>query len=551
MACRAASTAAPAARGRTEVPEQSDVVVRPFSQAMSTHPGLAPSVSLILPSSIDAPHPPAWTELTSPLPPPPLLVPLPQIIGSGIGGLCCAAIAARYGFSVTLLESHTIAGGCAHSFERGGYEFDSGPSFFADIGSESSSNNALKQVLDLVGESVDCAEYTGWTAHLPEGVFKCENNEAAYLREIERFGGASAVEEWRALSEVMAPLARSTEAMSFASLRNDLFAAFTVGRNGPAFAQSGIFNGGPFDAMATLNGPFSYLLDKANVKNTFLRNLIDLECFVLSGMRAEATLSPEMAYMYQERHKENSKLDYPMGGTRTIIDALVRGIERYGGRVILGAHVEEITFDGAGKASGVKLSSGQTIRATKKVVSNASVWDTYMKLVPDKHLTPGAAKVASSVPNLDSFIHLHLGIDGENLGDLGIHHLVVNDWEGGVDAEQNVINISIPTMLDPSLAPPGKHVVHAYTAANEPYGIWENLKRGSKEYNGRLAHSLAHSLTHSLSQSLELSSAPLLESYPLSSLADGLRLLSSPRVLSSLFLRSNERGALPGGVESP
>jgi len=431
VACRAASTAAPAARGRTEVPEQSDVV----------------------------------------------------IIGSGIGGLCCAAIAARYGFSVTLLESHTIAGGCAHSFERGGYEFDSGPSFFADIGSESSSNNALKQVLDLVGESVDCAEYTGWTAHLPEGVFKCENNEAAYLREIERFGGASAVEEWRALSEVMAPLARSTEAMSFASLRNDLFAAFTVGRNGPAFAQSGIFNGGPFDAMATLNGPFSYLLDKANVKNTFLRNLIDLECFVLSGMRAEATLSPEMAYMYQERHKENSKLDYPMGGTRTIIDALVRGIERYGGRVILGAHVEEITFDGAGKASGVKLSSGQTIRATKKVVSNASVWDTYTKLVPDKHLTPGAAKVASSVPNLDSFIHLHLGIDGENLGDLGIHHLVVNDWEGGVDAEQNVINISIPTMLDPSLAPPGKHVVHAYTAANEPYGIWENLKRGSKEYN--------------------------------------------------------------------
>jgi hypothetical protein len=32
------------------------------------------------------------------------------------------------------------------------------------------------------------------------------------------------------------------------------------------------------------------------------------------------------------------------------------------------------------------------------------------------------------------------------------------------------------------LAPPGKAVVHAYTAGNEPYSVWEGLRRGSKEY---------------------------------------------------------------------
>jgi phytoene dehydrogenase-like protein len=42
--------------------------------------------------------------------------------------------------------------------------------------------------------------------------------------------------------------------------------------------------------------------------------------------------------------------------------------------------------------------------------------------------------------------------------------------------------VSIPTVLDPSLAPPGKHVVHAYYAGNEPYALWEGLKRGSPEY---------------------------------------------------------------------
>ena len=45
-----------------------------------------------------------------------------------------------------------------------------------------------------------------------------------------------------------------------------------------------------------------------------------------------------------------------------------------------------------------------------------------------------------------------------------------------------MVIISIPTLLDPSLAPEGKHVLHAYYAANEPYELWDGLKRNSKEY---------------------------------------------------------------------
>ena len=57
--------------------------------------------------------------------------------------------------------------------------------------------------------------------------------------------------------------------------------------------------------------------------------------------------------------------------------------------------------------------------------------------------------------------------------ELGIHHLVVKDWGHGVDGNRNVFNISIPTCLDPSQAPTGKHTVHIYGAANEPYSAWE------------------------------------------------------------------------------
>ena len=49
------------------------------------------------------------------------------VVGSGLGGLSCAAMLAKYGHDVSVFEAHTIAGGAAHSFERDGYTVASGP----------------------------------------------------------------------------------------------------------------------------------------------------------------------------------------------------------------------------------------------------------------------------------------------------------------------------------------------------------------------------------------------------------------------------------------
>jgi NADPH-dependent 2,4-dienoyl-CoA reductase/sulfur reductase-like enzyme len=50
------------------------------------------------------------------------------VIGSGIGGLSCAAMLSYCGYKVTVLESHYLPGGAAHTFERKGFKFDAGPS---------------------------------------------------------------------------------------------------------------------------------------------------------------------------------------------------------------------------------------------------------------------------------------------------------------------------------------------------------------------------------------------------------------------------------------
>lgn len=84
------------------------------------------------------------------------------IIGSGIGGLCAAALLARYGYKVTVCEAHYHAGGAAHGFEVKGFHFDAGPSFFAGMsGPPGASSNPLKQVLDAVGETVEYVTYDG------------------------------------------------------------------------------------------------------------------------------------------------------------------------------------------------------------------------------------------------------------------------------------------------------------------------------------------------------------------------------------------------------
>ena len=77
---------------------------------------------------------------------------------------------------------------------------------------------------------------------------------------------------------------------------------------------------------------------------------------------------------------------------------------------------------------------------------------------------------------------VHAGIDAEGLDpNLDCHHLIVNDWQD-LEASQNVCIISIPSVFDASLAPAGKHTIHAYVAANEPYDIWEGLDKKSQEY---------------------------------------------------------------------
>ncbi|KAG5144317.1 hypothetical protein JHK82_020012 [Glycine max] len=379
------------------------------------------------------------------------------VIGSGIGGLCCGALLARYEEDVLVLESHDQPGGAAHSFDIKGYNFDSGPSLFSGLQSRGPQANPLAQVLDALGESLPCATYDSWMVHIPEGQF------------LSRIGPT----EFFQAAMALPPL----------SIRGDLGVLSTAAaRYAPSLFKSFLQMGPRASLRATkLLRPFSEILDDLQLNDPFIRNWIDLLSFLLAGVKANAVLSAEMIYMFAEWYKPGCCLEYPLHGSAAIIDALVRGLEKFGGRISLQSHVENIVVEND-RAIGVKLGSGQFIRAKKAVVSNASMWDT-LKLLPKEVVPKSYSDRVNTTPQCDSFMHLHLGFDAEGIrSDLGIHHIVVNDWKRGVDADQNVVLISIPSVLSPNLAPHGKHVLHAYMPGTEPFELWEGLDRRSAEY---------------------------------------------------------------------
>lgn len=96
------------------------------------------------------------------------------VIGSGMGGLACGAVSAKYGDKVLVLESHIKCGGSAHTFSRmhngGKYSFEVGPSIFEGL--DRPSLNPLRMIFDLLGEKMPVETYTGLGYWTPTGYWR-------------------------------------------------------------------------------------------------------------------------------------------------------------------------------------------------------------------------------------------------------------------------------------------------------------------------------------------------------------------------------------------
>jgi prolycopene isomerase len=370
------------------------------------------------------------------------------VIGSGIGGLVTATQLAAKGAKVLVLERYLIPGGSAGYFERTGYRFDVGASMIFGFGTQGTTN-LLTRALDAVDVSLETVpDSCQIHYHLPQGLeLKVHRDYENFLQELrayfpqEREGIRRFYDEcWKVFN--------CLNAMELLSLEE------------PRYLMRVFFQ----HPLACL-GLVKYLPQNAGdiarryIQDPQLLKFIDMECYCWSVVPADKTPAINAGMVFSDRHYGG--INYPKGGVGQIAQKLVEGLEKTGGAIAYKARVTEIIVE-SGKAMGVKLADGREYRA-KRIVSNATRWDTFEKLLPPEQMPPQEQRWQKRYQKSPSFLSLHLGVNAEVLPPgTECHHILLEDWDK-MENEQGTIFVSIPTLLDPSVAPAGHHIVHAFT----------------------------------------------------------------------------------------
>eukprot|EP00978_Attheya_sp_CCMP212_P037487 scaffold177107_cov53-Attheya_sp.AAC.2 len=408
------------------------------------------------------------------------------VIGSGMGGLACGAVSAKYGDKVLVLESHIKCGGSAHTFSRvhkgGKYSFEVGPSIFEGL--DRASLNPLRMIFDMLDEQMPVKTYTGLGYWTPTGYWRFPIGSQTKFEDLlmaQAEDGPLAVKEWNMLRKRLKTLGGSTTAVSLLNLRQDVgFLATTAGSLPFVLTHPDVFLDLPltFDSL--------HKTVDTIVTVPFLRNFIDTMC-IFCGFPAKGAMTAHMLYILERFFEESACYSVPIGGTCELGNTLVRGLEKFGGKIQLNAHVNEIIVED-GRAVGVRLKNGKVVTAKKAVVSNATPFDTIKMLGTEQELPPDVTKwreELGKLPRHGAIVHLFIAIDAKDLDLSHIEdpaHLVVQDWGRSLQDSQNLCSFFIPSLLDKTLCPEGKHVIHVYSSGGEPYEPWEKLTPGSEEY---------------------------------------------------------------------
>lgn len=388
------------------------------------------------------------------------------VIGSGIGGLVTATQLAAKGARVLVLERYLIPGGSAGYFERNGYRFDVGASMIFGFGQQGTTNLLTRALaaVDMTVETIPDPVQIHY--HLPNGLeLKVHRDYEKFLQElihhfpqeaegIRRFYG----ECWQVFN--------CLNAMDLLSLEEPRY-------------LTRVFFQHPFACL----GLVKYLPQNAGdvarryIHHPDLLKFIDMECYCWSVVPADRTPMINAGMVFSDRHYGG--INYPKGGVGQIAQKLVEGLEKKGGVIRYKSRVTRVVTEN-GRAVGVELASGETYRA-RRIVSNATRWDTFEKMLPVDQIPARERKWQNRYQKSPSFLSLHLGVKADALPPgTECHHILLDNWSQ-MEQPESTIFVSIPTLLDPSLAPPDRHIIHTFT----PSWIedWQGLS--SSQYQQR------------------------------------------------------------------
>ena len=364
------------------------------------------------------------------------------VVGSGLGGLSAAGFLGKAGKKVLVVERNDKHGGVAARFERGPYKFDPAIHIMA-VGENFLMFKALKylEVFDQL-EFLRTGAY--YETRFPDFTMRLPETRDGYIAAL----AAEFPEHADALVryvDLCQQIHREIHALPpYLSLR-ELDEA--VKRFPTMFKYR----------MSTLGD----VLDEYFGDEERLKEIIGSwwAWFGLppSQLSFFTTTTPHISFLNEGPH-------IPAGGAQALVDAMVNGVRMHGGELRASAPVTKILLED-GRTTGVELEDGTIVRAPI-VVSAIDARRTFEELVGVDALPTGFVKKLRRLKPSYSAVTIYAATSLD-LAALGVAHTTFAHKHWSSDQEnQDILDgkpggtwLSIPTIVDPSLAPEGEHLL--------------------------------------------------------------------------------------------
>jgi beta-carotene ketolase (CrtO type) len=402
------------------------------------------------------------------------------VIGAGHNGLVCAAYLLKAGYRVVLLEKRSVPGGAATT-----------EAVIPELPDFSFNLCAIDHEFIHLGPVVEELELTkyGLEYLFCDPVVFCPHPDGKYFlahrsmektcQEIAQFSPRDAekyaefTEYWQRAIGAMIPMFNAPPKSIV-----DIAGNYDIAKIRDLFSVIG-------SADKTLDFVRTMLTSAEDLLNEWFDS--EFLKAPLARLASELGAPPSQkmlgigAIMMAMRHDPG--MARPKGGTGALVKALLNLVKSLGGVVLTDQQVERILIDDKGRAAGVRVRGGEEYRASKGVVSNIDAQRLFQHLIDPADADAADPNLRERlerriVNNNETILKIDLAMDeplrfvhhnhrdeyliGSVLIADSVKHVeVAHSYPamGRIPDENPSMYLVQPTMLDPSMAPAGKHTV--------------------------------------------------------------------------------------------
>ncbi|XP_028586423.2 pyridine nucleotide-disulfide oxidoreductase domain-containing protein 2 isoform X3 [Podarcis muralis] len=384
------------------------------------------------------------------------------VIGAGHNGLVAAAYLQKGGLKTAVLERRHLVGGAAVTEEIiPGFRF-------------SRASYLLSLLRPQIYSELELKAFPKYEAFMNRLVSAIDPLLDTCPLDVAGFSQGSLLQKLRALR----------------GLRALIRAGFTLGKQLPQYYQ-------------VLTAPISKILDLWFESEPLKATLAtDAVIGAMAGPHTPGSGYVLLHHVMGELEGRQGAWGYVAGGMGALSQALANAATALGAEIFTEKAVAQILLSSDGKAQGVCLQDGTEVKS-RLVLSNASPQLTFLELTPQEQLPPEfvqrisqfdsrspVTKINVAVDRLPDFRAAPNARDGcplphhqcsihLNCEDIQLLHQAFEDACQGRPSSRPMIELCIPSALDPTLAPPGCHVVSLFTQYT-PYTL-----AGGKQWDDR------------------------------------------------------------------